>query len=425
MYQIHPFGDRRLTMRVLYLLPQAKQPDRIGGYTFLDEEISALSRAGLDAYGLSTAAPADSWCGKVRLLSVAQRSSVSSRLKSTFFGVRKVRRGLLATVARPGLWYKASRFEHLAANVVREARIDLIHSHFGWPQGGGGLSARAATGRPLVASLRGTDIVLRKDINYGRRQDRFFDASIRRLLRTADQTLYFSHYMLEHGLALGAVPARARVIRKGVDLARFTVAANRNGLREDLGFGSRPMILTVAGLIRLKGIHHILEALGHLRDRDFSFVICGEGPERQRLEELAQHLGLRDRTHFAGRVDRLTIPKYFAACDMFVLASVVEAAGNVVFEAMAAGRPVVSTTSGGPQEYIVDGETGFLVPVASPASLAERIGMLLDNPLLGDQLGREGRQRAVRELRYDRMITDVIDAYDLALRTHSSDRTPV
>ena len=98
------------------------------------------------------------------------------------------------------------------------------------------------------------------------------------------------------------------------------------------------MILTVAGLIRRKGVHHLLEAAARLRPtHDFSVVICGEGVEHERLQQLSDTLGLGDRTYFRGRVDRQAISQYFAACDVFVLASTLEAAGNVLLEAMARG----------------------------------------------------------------------------------------
>jgi teichuronic acid biosynthesis glycosyltransferase TuaC len=323
-------------------------------------------------------------------------------------------------------WYRSAWREYLAARIVAEEGIDLIHSHFAWPSGSGGMLARAATGRPLVASLRGTDILLDTDIGYGRRTSPGFDHALRGLLKGADRTVYFSEYMRDHAISLGARPAAARVIRKGVDLSHFTVAANRVSLKHELGLGSRPMILTVGGLIPRKGIHHLLEAMSRLRhEHEFTFVVCGDGPERSTLEKLSRRLGLDARTVFMGRVDRATIPKYFAACDVFVLASTVEAAGNVLFEAMASARPVVCTNAGGPQEYVADGETGFVVPVGDVQALASRIGRLLADPILGDALGREGRRRTLAEFSYERMVTEVIGVYEDVLGTGSPARMAV
>lgn len=397
-------------MRVLYLMPQPKRPDRIGAYTFLDEEVQALAAAGIETFVLTTKQKTDTWCGRVRLKAVrprlTRRSAVARFLATRLADVP------WGNVLSPRVLYRAARLEYLAATVVEKEKIDLIHSHFAWPEGLGGSLARAATGRPLVASLRGNDILLDRKIAYGRRVSAPYDRALRTLLRRADRTVYFSNYMRDHAIGLGAAADSARVIRKGVNIAQFEVAADRAALRVRLGFGDRPMILTVAGLIERKGVHHILQALALLRaERDFTFVVCGDGPERPRLEALSTELGLADRTVFMGRVDRDKIPSVFAASDIFVLASLVEAAGNVLFEAMSAGRPVVCTDSGGPAEYVTDGETGFVVPVADPRAMAEKIGRLLDDPALQERLGREGRRRTCTEFDYGRMVSDIVEVY--------------
>ena len=95
-----------------------------------------------------------------------------------------------------------------------------------------------------------------------------------------------------------------------------------------------------------------------------------------------------------------------------MLASTVEAAGNVILEAMAAGRPVVCTDSGGPPAYVRDGEVGFVVPVGDDRMMAERIRLLLRNPILRESLGSGAHQLASGELSYDRMISELINVYD-------------
>jgi glycosyltransferase involved in cell wall biosynthesis len=213
------------------------------------------------------------------------------------------------------------------------------------------------------------------------------------------------------------------VIRKGVDLSAFQAAGDRAALRREVGLDSTPMILTVGGLIPRKGIHHIIASLAQLApSRPFTFVVCGDGPERSRLEALAASVGLGDRVRFLGRVPRNVIPKYFAACDVFILASIVEAAGNVLFEAMASGRPVVCTDSGGPGEYIRDGETGFITPVGDTNAMAARVATLLDDPALQDRMGDAGRRRTLGEFDYGRMVQDIIGVYEETLGSTARSR---
>ncbi len=397
-------------MKVLYLAPSADRPDRLTAHTFLDEEIRAFRSAGVEAYLLSTSADRDYELDGVRVCTVPP-AEWRDRGRTLAFLLRR-------SAGLPPRFLRDSReaaylahLERLAAGLVRRERIDLVHSIFGWPGGLGGALASEAAGVPLIANFRGMDLLVDPSIGYGMRSDPVWDATIRVPLRRADRTLYATDFMRDRGIGLGADPASAVTIHKGVDLERFAPAADRLALRARLGC-EVPMVLTVCNLIRRKGVHHILGALARLKDAlAFSLVVCGDGPERPALEELAEHLGLGGRVRFAGRVGRGEIADYFAACDVFVLGSLLEAAGNVVLEAMASGRPAICTDSGGPPEYVAEGENGFVVPVGDEEAFADRLGRLLRDPDLGDTMGRLGRAWAAERHPYPRMVRDVLDLY--------------
>jgi glycosyltransferase involved in cell wall biosynthesis len=400
-------------MRVLYLVPQPKRPGQLSAYTFIDEEIHALAAAGVDAFVLSTRATGDTEIGSVKLRSLPSSGSLRDRAQTTAFALEGRAAIPVANVWHARELFRAMAIQRFAAEIVDEEGIDLIHSHFGWPGSFGGMLAAAATNRPLVACLRGADILLDGQIEYGRRSHPFHDRAIRRLLAAADRTVYFSAFMRTCAVALGAPLDRTRVVEKGVDRSRFQPAKDRQQLKRDLNLPERPMLLTVGGLIPRKGVHLMLEAAARLRDtHDFSIVVCGDGGERGRLQELSETLDISNRTYFLGRVDRDAIPDYFAACDVFVLASTLEAAGNVLLEAMASARPVVCMDSGGPPEYVEDGKTGFVVPVSDVKALADRIRLLLDDPALAEELGRHGRAIVDSRLDSHRMTLDVLRIYD-------------
>jgi glycosyltransferase involved in cell wall biosynthesis len=413
-------------MRVLYLVPQPKQPGRLSAYTFLDEEIVGLAAMGIEPYVLSTKGQQDTDVGPVKVR--AMPSSAADYARNLIFLSRGLSVVPLANAWRVRDLYRSVAIERFAAELVEAEDIDVIHSHFGWPGSFGGMLARRATGRPLVACLRGADILVDRSIDYGRRADPYHDRAIRRLLARADRTVYFSAFMRDRGVSLGAPSGRARIVEKGVDLSRFApvkAAGDRTELKRRLDLPNRPMILTVAGLVLRKGVHHLLEAAARLRDtHDFSLVICGSGVERDRLQRLGETLGMGGRTYFRGRVDREAIPDYFAACEVFVLASTLEAAGNVLLEAMASARPVLCTASGGPAEYVHDGETGFVVPVADVTALADRLRLLLENPALADRLGEAGRAKAHGRLDSQRMTADIVRIYEDVLAEARGRRSP-
>ena len=157
----------------------------------------------------------------------------------------------------------------------------------------------------------------------------------------------------------------------------------------------------------------MLDALALVKSsgRTFSFVVCGEGPEREALELRAQQLGLSPLCTFPGKIPRSEIATYFAAADLLVHGSIIEASGNVLLEAMASGLAIVCTDAGGPAEYVRDGETGFVVPVADPKAMAERIATLLDDSALRSRFGRAGRELAEARFSYDRMIDETMQVY--------------
>jgi glycosyltransferase involved in cell wall biosynthesis len=401
-------------MKVLYLIPQPKRPERIGAYTFLDEEIQALAAAGIQAFVLSTQVKSDTWCGQVRLK--AARMKMTKRSDVVKFLSRQAGRVPPGNLLSPKLLYHAGRLECLASRMAVQEDVDLIHSHFAWPEGFGGILTKARTGRPLVASLRGTDVLMDPVMGYGRRREASYARAIQRLLRTADRTICFSEFMRDHVVSLGADRQRSRVVRKGVDLSLFAPAADRQSLKAELGLPAGPLILSVGGLIARKGVHVTLEALGRVKlEHPFTFVVCGDGPELERLEALAHSQGIADRTRFAGVVERTTIARYFAACDLLVHAPLLEAAGNVLFEAMASGRPVLCTRAGGPEEYITDGRTGYVVPPGDAHQLAARISSLLADPAAADRLGAEGLKQSHSAFAFDRMTRDIIAVYEEAL----------
>jgi glycosyltransferase involved in cell wall biosynthesis len=402
-------------MRVLYLAPSGRRAGQLSRYTFLDEEIRALADAGIEAFVISTHVP-DFDEGRLHLRAVPE-GSARERLRTLEFLARHLPDVPSRNLADWYQCYHIGRIERFAAEVIERERIELIHSYFGWPGGFGGLLARAATGRPLVAGLRGCDVNMIPELRYGSRLQPFFDRAFRRLLGRADSFLYVSEFLRRHAQALGAPPERGRVLLKGVRLDTFT-ADRRQQAREVLGLGTRPMILAAGGLKSIKGVHHTLEALASLRTmHDFEFIICGDGQEREALEQLAEQLGIGNRTSFRGSVSRADITQYFAAADVFVHGAVIEASGNVLLEAMACGLPIVCTDAGGPAEYVLDGVTGYVVPVGDPASMAARVAELLADPGLRRSFGARGRSRAETELGYERMIEDTITAYRDCLGT--------
>jgi len=400
-------------MRVLYLSPPARRAGtKLGRYSFLHEEIEGLAGRGLEVFILAHN-PAPPVPRGVQVQTIGETLS-AAELRG-MVQLLASQAGLIPGLhlLKPRTLLQALRIENLAARTIRAHQIDVIHSHFGWPKGFGGLLASRATGAPLAASLHGADVLVDRTIGYGRRRDRGFARAIRVLLANASRTIYYSDFMRKEGLRLGARVDSARVIYWGTDVEAFAGNVRCDELRAELGLQKAPMLLAVAGLIERKGVDKVLQALALLQEKyAFTFVVCGDGPELNHLQQLTETIGLRDRVRFAGRIDRALMPKYFAAADVFLHGALTEAAGIVLIEAMASGCPVVCTDAGGPAEYVEHGVTGFVVPVGDSVAMASRIAWLLDHPEEAARFGEAGRRRAVERFGRQRMLDEVIAEYD-------------
>jgi glycosyltransferase involved in cell wall biosynthesis len=158
-----------------------------------------------------------------------------------------------------------------------------------------------------------------------------------------------------------------------------------------------PMIVAVGRLKAPKDFITLVRALSVLPPRSFDALIVGEGPDRRKLEQEIERLGLTPRVQLAG--ERSDVPELLARADVFVLSSESEGFPVSVLEAMAAGLPVVASRVGGVPEAVLDGETGLLVRPRDPDELAAALESLIARPELRRRLGAAGRARA--EERFD------------------------
>ena len=159
------------SVRVLYLGPRTKAQDQLSAYSFIDEEIRALANAGVEAFVLGQTGDADRNFGRIHVRGIPPDTPQRS-WKVGRFVLRHLSRIPVRNMMDPQQLYRAGRIECVAAEVIRRDKIDLIHSHFGYPRGFGGLLARSATGARLVAHLRGHDINTDRTRRYGSRSIR-------------------------------------------------------------------------------------------------------------------------------------------------------------------------------------------------------------------------------------------------------------
>lgn len=194
-----------------------------------------------------------------------------------------------------------------------------------------------------------------------------------------------------------SIPAeRVLPIYNGTDLIRFSPDETaRQAWRNQYGIQPGELVIATVGYLKpIKYVHIILEAFailcrGGVRAQLF---IAGDGPLFDELQKLSQRLGIASRVHWLGNFSKPE--KLLQGADIFVLASVGEAFGNAVAEAMACGVPVVTSRSGGLPEVVEDGKTGFLATPADAADFADRIQQLATDANLRREMSQRSIERA-------------------------------
>lgn len=168
--------------------------------------------------------------------------------------------------------------------------------------------------------------------------------------------------------------------------------------------GNGPLVGMVGRLSWKKGYEFALAAAVTLKERipGVRFDIVGDGEQRRELEESAQRLGLADTVRFLGQ--RRDVPELMRTFDCYVLSSVIEGMPNALLEAMALGRPVVTTSAGGSAEVVCDGESGLVVPPGNPDALANAVERVLRDADFARRIAANGERRVRENFSLDAML---------------------
>jgi glycosyltransferase involved in cell wall biosynthesis len=312
-------------------------------------------------------------------------------------------------VRGPGLDWNCA---HRLAALIRRERADLVHAHqhaaFLYS-----LTARLFYRRPPVLltehERRYPDHPSRKRVMMNRMllgaRDRVVAAS-----QSVRRALIYNE---------GLPPGRIEVIYDGIELAAMDgISHDRRLVRQEIGMGADDLLILQVARPDPRSDHalalQVMEQVVRLRP-EAHLVLIGREPEIVPLRELIHRRGLGPHVHLLGQ--RTGVARLLAAADLVLLTSLSENAPRALIEAMAAGRPVVATRVGDVGELVDDGISGMLACAGDYATLAKAILHLGGDPVLRQQMGQRGRERAEAlfseaemEGHYDRIYRKMIDA---------------
>jgi glycosyltransferase involved in cell wall biosynthesis len=283
----------------------------------------------------------------------------------------------------PHSWIKYARLLSRAVYSSISADFDLIHAHAILPAGAIALIPKLITRKKFVVTVHGSEV------HELANKPAIIRLATCFIVRRAEKVICVSEYLA------GVVSEQCRVDKRkveivdmGVELEEFhpvpkEVARQELLLSEE---GNRSFFVYVGNLNKVKGVAHLIEAVSLLkqrgRERCFAVYVVGHGAEEQALKKRSYHLGIDHLVHFVGNQPPDRIPLWMAAADVVVVPSLAEGFGLVAVEAMACGRPVIASNTGGLAELINPGVNGALVEPGNALELSMKMEEFLDDQTL-------------------------------------------
>ncbi len=314
---------------------------------------------------------------------------------------------------------------------------DLVHCHT-WYSHFGGILAKWNYRIPLVITVHSLEPLRpwkREQLGGG------YDFTVwleKTAMEMADAVIAVSNGTKADVERLFQVkPERLHVIYNGIDLDEYRPTEETDAL---VGYGidpKRPYLLFVGRITRQKGIIHLARAIPYM-DPGFQIVLCAGAPDTPEIAAemkaaVSEAQGKRsDIIWIEEMVDKKTVHQLYAGAAVFCCPSIYEPFGIINLEAMACETAVVASAVGGIKEVVVDGETGFLVPVEqmteSPfeptnpekfeRDLAARINQLMADPELQKKFGRAGRKRAQEKFAWAAIAQETKRLYESLMKNH-------
>jgi len=270
---------------------------------------------------------------------------------------------------------------------IRHNGIDFVHTHSSKAGIIGRWAAKLAGAKKIIHTVHGWSFNEHQSFFFRN----FFLCLERITAAITDKLIVVCEYDLAKGLKYGiGRNSKYTIIRYGIRKEDF---ASRDTLsvRAELGIGGKDFVVgniscfkpqkCVADFIRMAFL--VDKAVPHVK-----FLLIGDGREREGIEKMVDRFSLRKKLILLGW--RQDIPRLLAAMDVFVLTSLWEGLPISVLEAMASGRPVVATDTGGIAEAVREGSTGFLVPCRSIEGLSQKVVFLSKEKRLREEIGKNG-----------------------------------
>jgi N-acetyl-alpha-D-glucosaminyl L-malate synthase BshA len=290
------------------------------------------------------------------------------------------------------------------AEVADYEKLDILHVHYAIPHA---ISAHLAkqilhSELKVVTTLHGTDITL-----VGR--DASYLPITRFGIEVSDGVTAVSEWLRRETAENFGTTRPIDVIPNFVDPERFR--RNSTAFCNIYGARGEKILCHISNFRPVKRVMDVVEIFEKVAQQVPSrLIMVGDGPDRSRAEAFAREHNLRDRVFFLGNIPNLE--EVVGACDLFLLPSESESFGMVALEAMASEAAVIATNTGGLPEVVIDGETGYLLPVGDVTGMAERAVEILRDDALRRRMGKRAREVAIERFAEPKIVPMYRELYE-------------
>lgn len=277
-----------------------------------------------------------------------------------------------------------------ALRTASRKRPDVVLAFFGIPGGAVALGLKLFTRIPYIVSLRGGDVPGFRPYDFAV-YHKIMGPLIHLVWRHASVVVANSQGLKDIATRFDASNP-IEVIPNGINSARFYPTERER---------APARLLFVGRLVYQKGGDVLIDALANIKSLDWELTIVGDGPRKQDWVNQAARLGISERLHFPGWLDKSDLLEQYQKANIFVLPSRHEGMPNVVLEAMGCGLPVIATRIAGSEDLVLDGTTGYLIEPDDPQELSEALVRLIAHKEDIQRMGEASRTRVIESFSWD------------------------
>src|SRR5574341_754046 len=286
-------------------------------------------------------------------------------------------------------------------------RFDVIHVHWTVPHFWFGFLGRLVSKTPIVSTFYGVEL------SWVKSKIPLFKPFLKWSIKKSNRVIAISGHTYKEVIAL---------FNREVQIVPYGISLSDRELKREKSSSKHKNILCVGRLVERKGVSYLIEAFGKIEEETSAqLIIVGQGPEKERLEQLAKGRKLSDKIKFAGFVKDEELGKYYQNCSVFVLPAITDEKGDteglgvVLIEALNYKKPVIASNVGGITDIVINGKTGLLVPEKDSDELAKALKKILKDEKLATKLGEEGYEYVRENFGWNKIIKRLKEVYEKAV----------